>query len=79
MDGRDGSVTTRMRTMLLLNSIPVSHIQTHLKPPTCCVFVHVTSDKYSTDIDSEIDNGTDTEYVESFMLNFVSLLCRYVD
>jgi hypothetical protein len=33
-----------MRTVLLLNTIPVSQTQTHLKSPTCCVFVHVTSE-----------------------------------
>jgi hypothetical protein len=41
---RDGRVTTRMRTILLLGPIPFSHIQTHFKSPTCYVFVHVTSE-----------------------------------
>jgi hypothetical protein len=41
---RDGRVAMRMRTVLLLNTIPVSQTQTHLKSSTCCVFVHVTSE-----------------------------------
>jgi hypothetical protein len=41
--GRDGRVKLRMRTMLLLSAIPVSHIQTHVKSSTYSVFVHVTT------------------------------------
>jgi hypothetical protein len=44
VDRRGGRVKIRMRTVLLLNTIPFSHIQTHFKSPTCCVSVHVTSD-----------------------------------
>jgi len=59
---RVGTVTMRRRTMLVLNIIPVSHIQTHFKSSTCCVFVHVlVTDK--DNIDAEVDNGSDTENV----------------
>jgi hypothetical protein len=43
VDERDGRVTMRMRSMLLLNTTLLS-IQTDFKSITCCVFVHVTSD-----------------------------------
>jgi hypothetical protein len=29
-----------MRNMVLLNTIHISHIQTHVKSHTCCAFVH---------------------------------------
>jgi hypothetical protein len=45
VDEWDWIVTLRMRTMLLLMTNPVSHIQTHLKSPTCCVFAYVPSDR----------------------------------
>lgn len=44
VDRRDWRVTMRLRTMQLLNTVPVSHMQTHFKSHTCCLFVHVTSD-----------------------------------
>jgi hypothetical protein len=44
VDGRDGKVKVRMRTVLMLNTTAVSHIQAHFKSPTCCVFVRVTID-----------------------------------
>jgi hypothetical protein len=44
VDRRGGRVKIRMRTVLLLNTIPFSHIQAHFKSPTCCVSMHVTSD-----------------------------------
>jgi hypothetical protein len=39
-----------------------------------CSCMELVIEKDSSD--TEIDSGTDTEDVESFMSNFVSLLCR---
>jgi hypothetical protein len=57
-DERDGRVTMRMSTVLLLNTIPVSHIQTQFKSPTfVCLCKILVTDKVSND--TEIDSGTD--------------------
>jgi hypothetical protein len=80
--GRDGKVTMRMRTTLLINTSCFTHtdpLPSH--PRVACLCMQLRIVKGCSDKDcgeTENDSGTDTEAVESFLPNFVSLLCRYV-
>jgi hypothetical protein len=47
------------------------------QPRVAWLCMWLVIDKNNTD--TQIDSGTDTEHVETFMPNFVSLLCRLVD
>jgi hypothetical protein len=61
----DGRETMRMRTMLSLNTSGFTYTDPLPSHPRVVRF-----------FDTETDSGTDTEDVESFMPNFVSLFCR---
>jgi hypothetical protein len=65
--GGQGRVTICTCTILLLNTTTVLQTQTNFKTPTCCAFVHITSEFsfVSGAVFSNSASGTDTKDVES--------------